>query len=150
MERKIELYNFLKNMFEIKQANVNPLPVLPESKLKLYCVQDAFDSEFFDTTDEQELCMKMKKTDVKRKITIEYLGEVAGKNNVIKEIKINGDYRLISIKNENEYDVYNVEKSNYKGDFVWDHYYGNTKSVYNAFKERNIILVENKQKVISM
>lgn len=131
---KGDVYFYLKMMFDVKNENINLLPILPSSIMELYCFDNGINCQYFNSLEELKE-FESSQRNVGLSFKIEYLGDVANKENVIKQSYKNGAYRLISYIDNHNYEVYNEEKSKYKGVFVWDHYFGNISDIYYAFDE---------------
>lgn len=114
----------LEAILTYEVIDIAPLNIyeLPKAEVKLYAVGTGVDSHYFATATDRKKWLVDAKPKYSYNYTAEYLGNVAGKEDVIKETYENGDIRLLSIENSTEYDIYNFEKSKIKGKFVWDHY----------------------------
>ena len=141
------LYEELKELFEVI-GDTDPLTYIPESSNRLYCIKKGFDNHYFKTSEEREEWIAINKPSVCRKVTLVYIGELAGKNNVIKEIGENKSYRLLSIESREKYQVYNSERSSMKQEYIWDNYYGNITDMYKAFENKNV--KENVKEIVKV
>jgi len=125
-------------------VNVNPLKEIPLPIIRLYGL--SFKSGniiYFDT--KGELIDYIKTNCLYSSIVclIDYLGEVAGRCDVIRRTAIDGTSNLYTNVNENGYGVYNSNRSFYKGEYVWEYNRGNLEEMYTEFKKRGITIKEN-------
>ena len=67
---------------------------------------------------------------------------LAGKYNVIR-IQNSDVSELYSIIDENNYEIYNNDKSIYYGDYMWDIHEGNMEDMYDPFIQNGIELKNN-------
>ena len=132
----IELYNALMRLFEPTGNGIDPLKELPESTLTLYCYDKNFNQTFFNT--QAKLDLYASNHPGGRKIIIDYLGKVAGKDNVIKETFENSKTRLLHYVSSENYEIYNSKRSAFKGTYMWDKYYGDVRSVKEALESNGI------------
>lgn len=110
-----------------------------ESQMKLYGYRGVFNSEFFDTDEELSEWMKTEKLGFGIKCIIDYVGNVAGRNDVLKITEIGGLTYLVTACDEDGYGIYNEERSNRCNTFIWEYYHGNLSSMYKAFRDRGIV-----------
>lgn len=69
---------------------------------------------------------------------LDYLGNVAGRSDVIRKIDYNGQSHLYTAIDTDGYAIYNEARSTYRGEFVWEYEYGDIRSFYNSFRSRGI------------
>ena len=147
MNIKEELLQYLKELYEVVNLGVNPLPVIPSTDKSLYCVKTGVTAIYFNTKEEQEDWIIKNKPKICNRYRVEYLGRFAGKEIVFNEINDNDDYRLIAVGDKDGYYVYNTEKSNYKGVRVWDYYYKHENCsvarMIDAFEKAGILEKDN-------
>ena len=131
--------NSLKRIFDGEPKNINPLKELPKPQIEIYCFEGFFNLVYFDTKKELKKYKKNNDTSMGNICTIQYLGNVAGRSDVIKIKYESGKKILCTAIDSDGYAVYNEERSTYKGEFVWEFEYGNLKSKYTALRDRGIV-----------
>ena len=111
------------------------------SKLTIYGYLDLFSkkSVFYDTEEELLQYIDNNDTTFGQICKIEYLGNILGKNSVIRRTLKNGNVKLFIIYDEDVYGMYDYRYSLYRKDFMWDFEFGNLKEIYNAFIDRDIV-----------
>ncbi len=115
---------------------------IPAPQMRLFCFQKAFSEsfqrEFFDT--DQELIEYARSNDKTfgDVCIIEYLGDFAGRSDVIK--KIDKDYRIrfYTAIDEDGYGIYNPKRNSSAGEPIWEYNYGDLREMYSAFRDRGI------------
>lgn len=150
--------SILKRMFDGDPKNVNPLKEMPEPQMRLYGFSGAFKSAFFDTEEELIEYVKTHDTSFGDVCVIEFLGNVAGRSDVIREIYRGGKKVLYVACDEDGYGIYNHERSVYRGEFIWEYNHGSIREMYSAFRDRGITfendvyakIDERKQKIMQM
>ena len=145
MKISLKLYKALDSIYGYTIVNSDPLnkSSLENSKITMYGVNTGFQTKLFKTKKERDKFIKKENPKVQLTYQYDYLGNVAGKNNVIKEKDEYGSSRLIAVDGNynNSYYVYNYKKSKEIGEYSWNHY-------YDEFNEKYIIcqtLLENIQ-----
>lgn len=134
----------VQRLVDGEPAYVNPLNELSEPIMRLYGLLFKSGSIiYFDTKDELIDYIKTNGIYSSLVCLIDYLGEVAGRCDVIKRTTIDGTSILYTNINKNSYGVYNPNRSFYKGEYVWEYNRGNIEEMYNEFKKRGIIIKEN-------
>lgn len=131
------------NMFNGGEPkNINPLIEIPESQMKLYGYSSFFDKSYFDAEEKLMEYIRDNKCDMLfgGVCIIEYLGTVAGCNDVIRQTYSDGDSRLVTAATEEYISTYSERRSYHQGRFVWESNHGNLRVEYNAFKKRGIVL----------
>lgn len=108
-------------------------------KMRLYGISKIHKDIFFDT--EYELIQFMKKYNLNSSniCVAEFIGDFAGRKDVIRMILKNGVQLLYTVVDEDGYGIYNYEKSISRGEFVWEYNYGNISEIYSAFRNRGIV-----------
>lgn len=136
--RKNKTITALKRMIDGEPKNVNPLKEIPEPQMRLFGFSGVFKSAFFDTEDELLEYVKSNNTTLGDVCIIEYLGNVAGRSDVIRKNNRNGKKVFYTAVDEDGYGIYNHERSVYKGEFVWEYSHGSISEMYSAFRDRGI------------
>jgi len=142
-EQEKEMGEILNRMLDSEPKNINPLTELPEPQMKLYGFYGAFASAFFETEKEQKEYVEKNDTEFGNTCIIEYLGHVAGRDDVIRLTYKGDKSKLYTSVNEDGYGVYNEERSKYKGEFVWEFNYGSIRELYSAFRNRGIVFEDD-------
>ena len=119
--------------------NVNPLKEIPQSQMKLYGFSGIYKNIFFDTESELLEYVKNNKLGYGNVCIMDFLGNVAGCNDVIRLTYIDGNEELYTAVNEEGYGKYNSKRSFYKGEFVWEFNHGSIREMYSAFRDRGIV-----------
>lgn len=134
-----EIGNIIRRICDGEPKNINPLTEIPEPQMRLYGFSGVLKSAFFDT--EAELIEYVKTHDIQfgNVCIMDYLGNVAGRSDVIRLTYKSGKQDLYTAVNEDGYGIYNNERSIYRGEFVWEYNYGNISEMYSAFRDRGIV-----------
>ena len=82
--------------------------------------------------------VKNHNTDFGDVCVIDYLGNVAGRSDVIRKTYKSGKSKLYAACDEDGYAIYNFERSTYRGEFVWEYNHGSIREMYSAFRDRGI------------
>lgn len=127
----------MNNHFVFKKGN--PLTDIPNPQMVLYGFTSPFHNCHFESSSELMEFMKNGNTICGSVCTIEYLGKVADRSNVIRVTYQNQKSTLYSIVNLDCYETYNVSKSKKRGTYIWDHTQGDISKFYLPFQERGII-----------
>ena len=130
--------SILKRMCDGDPKNINPLKEIPEPQMRLYGLSGAFESVFFDTKEKLMEYAKTHNIPFSEVCVIEFLGNVAGRSDVIREISRSGRKVLYAACDEDGYGIYNYERSVYRGEFVWEYNHGSISALYAAFRDRGI------------
>lgn len=134
----------VQRLVDGEPVNINPLTELPEPIMRLYgLLFKTGNIIYFDTKEELIDYIKTYGSYFSVVCLIDYLGEVAGRCDVIKKTTIDGTSILYTNVNKNSYGVYNPNRSFYKGEYVWEYNRGNIEEMYSSFKKRGIIIKEN-------
>lgn len=144
--------------FDNVKDNVDNEPVFKVSKsdkieifdysnpiVRLYGCTNMSNNLFFDT--EEELMEYAKNNNIKLEniYVLDYIGEVAGRSDVIRKSTIN-DSTLYTPIDIDGYATYNLEKSYAKHSYIWEYNYGDLKEEIAAFRKRGIIFENNPYK----
>jgi len=135
--------SILKRMCDVEPVNKNPLTEIPTPQMRLYGFSGAFKSAFFDTEAELEEYLKTHDTSFGGTCVIEYLGNVAGRSDVIRKTSKNHKPMLLTVCDRERYGIYNEERSIYRGEFIWEYTDGNIKDMYSAFRDRGIVFEDD-------
>lgn len=138
-----EVGKIIKRMFDGEPKNINPLTEIPEPQMRLYGFWGAFKSAFFDTEQELIEYVKTHNTQFGSICIMEYLGNVAGRSDVIRLTYKSGKSVLYTSVNEDGYGIYNNERSIYRGEFVWEYNHGSIRKMYSAFRDRGIVFEDD-------
>lgn len=131
--------SILKRMCDGEPVNKNPLTEISTPQMRLYGFSGAFKSAFFDTEEELTEYVENNDTSFGCICAIEYLGNVAGRSDVIRETSKNGITVLYTAVDEDGYGIYNSERSTYRGEFTWEYNHGDLREMYSAFRDRGIV-----------
>ena len=147
-----------------KDKNINPLTEIPEPIMMIYEYNNWNESPaFFDTEEELLQHIKNSNSDFLRTniFTVEYMGEMAGRTDVIRRTDINGNSKLHeehieSLPSFFTYDIntYDEKESYRRGEFCWSSIWSSyslidlnksdISQIYNAFRKRGIKLAKDK------
>ncbi len=127
-----------KELIKLNLDKTNPNHNLPKVKLRLYVLKGIFKNKYFETKELlKEYCDK-EDTSFYQLAAMDFFDEALGKEDVIRIITEDGKVEILSIIDNNTYEVYNNLESEIKEDFVWNIKEGNITDIYNEFKIRNI------------
>lgn len=132
--------------FDRESENIDQLKDIPKSKMRLYGYSDTLygTRKYFDS--EEELIKHIRNND--KQFTnieiIDYIGNIAGRSDVIRVTSKNGIEKLYTVIDEDGYAICNVEKSLHEKEFIWEYNYGEIKEMYSAFRNRGIIFEDDK------
>lgn len=129
----------LKRMIDGEPMNIDPLTEIPNPKMKLYGFLWTFESSFFDTQEGLIEYIKTHNTQFGSICVIEYLGQVAGRSDVIRLTYKSGKSAFYTPCDEYGYGIYNYERNVYRGEFIWEYNHGNISEIYSAFRDRGIV-----------
>lgn len=129
----------LRLMFDGEPVNKNPLSEIPTPQMRLYGFSGAFKSAFFDTEEELKEYIKNNDPSFGSTCIIEFLGNVAGRSDVIRTTTKDGRTTLYTAVDEDGYGIYNPERSTYMGKFTWEYNHGDLEEMYSAFRDSGII-----------
>ena len=118
--------------------NVNPLKEKPIPKMVIYALSIGKESKYFDIEDDLIEYVVKNNIDYDKIYMIEYLGDAAGRIDVIK-INSKNSETICSPIDEDGYAIYNAKRSIYKGRFIWEYKDGSLKEIYDAFRDRGIV-----------
>lgn len=135
--------SIMKRMCDGEPVNKNPLTEIPTPQMVLYGFSGAFKSAYFDTEEELEEYVKTHDTSFGGTCVIEYLGNVAGRSDVIRTTSKNRKPMLLTVCDRDGYGIYNEERSIYRGEFVWEYNNGDIKDMYSAFRDRGIVFEDD-------
>lgn len=135
----LKAYKTLKTLIDGEEVGINPLKEIPKPKITLYGIDNLFIGKYFDTQEELEQYLLTEDAIKGRICTLEYLGSVAGKEDVIKKIYENESLLYVAV-DEDGYGIYNEDRSTYTGKYIWEYNYGNLRNEYEALKKRGFLL----------
>lgn len=104
-------------------------------EMQLFSINDAY----FDNKEEMEEYAQMEGLDVSRAYIIEYIRAYAGRSDVIREIDSKGNSLYFKACDEDGYGIYNSERSNREGRFIWEFSEGSIEDMYEPFRKRGIV-----------
>ena len=121
---------------------------LPESQMRLYAFLERFDAIPFDTEKDLTEYVRSSQEPFQNVCAVDYLGDFAGRNNVVKIIYLDGRYTLCTAtKGESgvnlHHDVLNVQKSKTAGEPIWEVDNWGLKTIYEEFRNKGFIPYEN-------
>ena len=143
----------LSKMFDGEDKNNNDnntyniLKEIPESKMRLYCYSCVLKTDFFNTLKELDNYVNSGHIHRGEKVFIDYLGHMADKTDVIRVIYSDNSVKYFSAVDELGIVIYNEEKSNTLGKYVWEYEFGDLKDIYKAFKVRGIAFENDAYKI---
>ena len=123
------------------ENNLNDEKVLkeiPESKMRLYCYSCVLKTDVFNTMEELDNYVNSGHIHRGEKVLIDYLGNMADKIDVIRVTYSDDSVRYFSVVDELAVEIYNEEKSNTLGKYIWEYEFGDLKDIYKAFSDRGI------------
>lgn len=126
-----------------------------QRKMRIYGDNGIY-GDFFDTKNELMEYIKDNGLESSNACFIDYIGSVAGHDDVIKVQNFNGNVKLYTVINEDGFATYNPDRSLRANNYVWEFDFGNITQVYEAFKNRgvefkgNICPSDNKKLVKSL
>jgi len=121
----------------------NPLKDIPESKMRLYAFVELLKTTYFDKKEKLDRHIKFNKKIAGEPVMIDYLGQMAGKTDVIRITYKDVFVSYVSLVDILGYAVYNERQSILEGKYIWEYEYGDLKDIYDAFKKRGIELVND-------
>jgi len=125
----------IKRLVDGDPVNKNPLTDVKEPIMRLYGI----DGEYFETEEELNEYCKNNKCYVNTPFIVDYMGAMAGRRDVIREIDSDGNVTLYTAVDEDGYATYNHDRSVYRGEFIWEYNYGGLRNLYSIFRNRGII-----------
>lgn len=125
----------IKKLIDGEPHNINPLKEIPDPFMRLYGTY----GNYFDTFEEAINYCKKNNISTDKIHILDYLGNVAERNDVIRKTYMNGNFILYTAVDEDGYGIYNYERSIYNGKFIWEYVHGNIKEMYIPFRDRGII-----------
>lgn len=115
------------------------LTKMPESQMTLYGLSGFLSSFYFTTQEERDAyILKKGKPFMSHESTVEYLGRVGGRSDVMK-ISSEGNEKFVFIVDIEGYAVLNKERSKREKQLVWEYQYGELYDTMKAFQERGIV-----------
>lgn len=142
-ESRKYIASMVKGVFDGTPMNKNPLNEIPTPQMRLYGIFGAFHSVFFDTEEELAEYIQNNDTSLGCVCVIEFLGNVAGCNDVVRKTSKDGLSILYTVVDEDGYGIYNSERSTYRGEFTWEYHHGSLKEIYSAFRDRGIVFTDD-------
>lgn len=121
----------LKGIEEYQELDVQAS--MPEMQLFF------INGEYFDTFEEMEEYAMVEGLDISRFYIVEYIRVYAGRSDVIREIDSSGSILHFKACDEDGYGIYNRERSNREGKFIWEFSEGSVEDMYEPFRERGIV-----------
>lgn len=116
---------------------------LPADKISFYCIKDPFKANTFDTEEDAFNYLKQENPNYYEKYIIEYMGDVNGKLDVLKEKNIGkGGTRLISLNDSKSYYVYNVDNQR------WEKFVGNMQRIIPLYEKLDQITDKELKKML--
>lgn len=137
-EMILSKFNLIEKIEQKGECNKESFIKLPNSKMKLYAFMGIINKVFFDTEEELNEYIRFKENDFGRAAIIDYLGAMAGRQDVVRVEYPNGETKFITAIDLDGYAIYNKEKSVQEQKPVWEFEYGDIREIYIAFKDRGI------------
>lgn len=125
---------------EIQETSKIEMNSESESQLRIYAIANILNNIYFDKEEKMNNYIKYNKKYIGERIIIDYLGNIAGRVDVIKVTYSDDSVKYFSEENDLGYMVYNQEKSISSGKDVWEYEYGELKDIYDELKKRGIKL----------
>lgn len=127
--------DLLKRLFYGEPVNKNPLTEIPRPEMVLYHIH----GHYFDTLDDlKEYCSSEGISSADFDI-VSYLRSCCGRSDVIMKKYHDGKIIFWTAVDEDGYGMYNIEKSIYRGGFVWEYNHGDIREMYKPFRDRGIV-----------
>lgn len=110
---------------------------IPKTQMELYGYGNEEINILFDT--EKELIEYIKNNDISTGeiYIVEFIGKIGKQSDVIKQINHKEDFVLLT---HTDTDGYSIYKGTFQGEYIWDYTTGSLKDIYEAFRQRGIIL----------
>ena len=128
----------LTRLVDGEPVNRDPLTEIPEPQMRLYGFSGVFHSAFFDTEEELQLWISDHSIEFGSICVLDYLGDIAGREDVMRYTYMNGTERMIAPCDIDGYGIYNKKRSIYCGRFIWEYFYGDIQNEVQAFRDRGI------------
>lgn len=80
---------------------------------------------------------------IEKSFIVDYLGNVAGINDVIRTINHNGRNMFYTAVDRDGYGMYNYQRSIYRGEFIWEYHHGDIREMYEPFRKRGVIFEDD-------
>ena len=117
-----------------------------QEQKRLYGYSGFYHSIFFTTKEELDSYLATHQDEINSDFgtscIIDYLGDFAGRNDVILETPLNGAKKVIMTAIDcDRYAIYNSDQSTREGKPIWNYEYGSAtlKDMYKAFREQGVI-----------
>lgn len=108
-------------------------------EMRLYECND----NYFKSMTEVEEYVKSEKVEDVRVTILEYLRHYAGKSDIIHEVSGNDISLYLRACDEEVYGIYNHERSNREGKFIWEFSEGSIEEYYAAFRRNGIVFEDD-------
>lgn len=122
----------MKYLNEKNRININPLKNIPKPLVRLYGFCGIYQNVYFPSEEELLEYINNNNTIYGDACILDYLGEVAGFDNVIRKTYDDGYFVLYCQLDEEKYAIYDYEKSVYYNKFIWNYVKGNLNEEYNS------------------
>ncbi len=128
----------MKKIFGEESINSNPLKNIPNYEMRLYFIN----GNYFEFMDDAINYCRANNMSKKRLIILDYFREFAGFSDVIRRKDCNTE-KFFSVVNEDNFCVYNNEKSICCGEFIWENKDGNIREMYEPFRKNGIVFEDD-------
>ncbi|MCI9435380.1 MAG: hypothetical protein HFI86_08975 [Bacilli bacterium] len=130
-----ETGNLLKKYCDGEPVNKDPLIEIPIPDMVLYHIH----GHYFDELDDlKEYCSSEGISSADFDIVC-YLRFWSGRSDVIMKVDHDNKFIFWTAVDEDGYSMYNIERSMYRGEFVWEYNHGNINYIYKPFRDRGIV-----------
>lgn len=120
----------INSKFVNKKAPLN----LSYSIMRLYYVWTKSNNRVYLSAEE----LNKEDKNIKVLYTVDYLGDVAGRHDVIKKNYPAGKFELLTAIDMDGYAIYSPHRSLAEDTPIWNYNYGNLREIYNEFRKRGI------------
>lgn len=139
MNRKRQVLIGIRKNMEYYRDSVKALFNQPISQMTIYCYYYGMTPNFCDSEEEIAAFEASNKVSFVMPYVVEYIGNFAGKTDVIRKTIKNGQVTYYTLLDSEHYAIYSVEESKKVKKHVWNCEEGTLEDTYSAFRERGII-----------
>lgn len=135
--------SLIQNMLDGTPKNENPLRKTPNSQMRLYVLIGIGQNLYFESKEDLQTIMKENPQGTYQWMIVDYIGNIAGRRDVIQITDQENKKELRVAINRNGYAVYNPERSKYHGDYIWEYQEGSLEELYQALRDSGVIFEED-------